>query len=180
MGSLNALGFAEQVEEGNISLTAAVSWHLSSNHYPPVPSFMVPVAVAAIEAGQDEDWDRDVDLPLGCQTHKLIVNNEGVCPGVAPGVCELEAVVQWRDREDGKARAGDVIESFHLDSFVFSFNDPTVACCGRDAADCDCPETAVCEQPFHGVYNVEDGCPDCPIEYEPVDMSGGSGGSTDR
>lgn len=121
MGSLGAQAFAEQVEEGNASLQTAIHWHLTSNHYPPLPTFFVPVAIAAIEAGQDEDWDAELDLPLGCLTHKEIVteNEHGqLTHDGADDTCEHDAVVQWRDRTDGKVRAGDVIESFHLDSFL--------------------------------------------------------------
>lgn len=126
MGRLGALGMAEQVGEGNIALRQAVSWHLTSNHYPPHPSYMVPVALAAIEAGQDEEWDRELELPKGCQTHTVLVrprSDEDDTLVHANGVplaedCVVEAVVQWRDREDGLVRAGDVIESFHLDSFL--------------------------------------------------------------
>ena len=121
MGSFGAAAFAEQVDEGNLSLTTALSWHLHSNHFPPVPAFMVPVALAAVEAGQDEDWDRELDLPVGCSTHKTV----GECvydkteQDVADfGGCVSEPVVQWQGRDDGKVRAGDVIESFHLDSFL--------------------------------------------------------------
>lgn len=126
MGRLGAEAFAEQVEEGNASLTAALSWHLTSNHYPPHPAFMVPLAQAAVEAGQDEEWDRELDLPLGCKTHKALVaaGADHCTYGETDddkkdfGACEVEAAVQWRDRTDGKVRAGDVIESFHLESFL--------------------------------------------------------------
>ena len=115
MGSLGALGMADQVSEGNISLQRAVSWHLSSNHYPPHPPYMVPVALAAIEAGNEEEWDRDIELPKGCVEHKVVLTADNAAEHAS---CETDHVVQWRDREDGLVRAGDVIESFHLDGFI--------------------------------------------------------------
>jgi hypothetical protein len=115
MGSLAAADFADQVNEGNIQLRTAISWHLTSNHYPPLPAFFVPVALAAIEAGQDEDWDLEIDLPLGCEDHTVILTEDNADEHKN---CEQAHVVQWRGRSDGKVRAGDVIESFHLDSFL--------------------------------------------------------------
>lgn len=115
MGSLHALAFSEQVEDGNISLTTAVSWHLTSNHYPPLPTFFIPVAVAAIHAAQNEDWDEELPLPLGCVEHRVVLSPSNEDEHTD---CEKEPVVQWRDREDGLVRVADIVESFHLDSFL--------------------------------------------------------------
>lgn len=115
MGHSTAAGYAELVDDGGLSLTTAMHIHLTSNHYPPVPTFMVPVAVAAVEAGQDEDWDRELELPVGCTEHKVVLSDENRDEHEGH---ETEACVQWRGREDGKVRAGDVIESFHLDTFL--------------------------------------------------------------
>lgn len=90
MGRLSALAFSEQVEDGNISLTAALSWHLSGNHYPPVPQAFVPVCEQAIAAALDEDEDRLVTLPEG---------------------------ISWKDGRDA-VEAWRLVESFHLDSFL--------------------------------------------------------------
>lgn len=90
MGSLSALAFSEQVEDGNISLRAALSWHLGSNHYPPVPSAFVPVCEQAILAAAQEDEDRLIDLPEG---------------------------IVWKDGRDA-VEAWRLVESFHLDSFL--------------------------------------------------------------
>jgi hypothetical protein len=43
----------------------ALTWHLTSNHYPPVPIDMVPVCRQAIEAQNDGDWDCLIELPEG-------------------------------------------------------------------------------------------------------------------
>lgn len=115
MGRLGAAAFAEQVEEGNASLRTAISWHLTSNHYPPLPDFFVPVALRAIELGQAEEWDEEIDLPLGCVEHKVVIADWNE---TEHATCELDNVVQWHNRADGKVRVGDVIESFHLDSFL--------------------------------------------------------------
>lgn len=89
MGSLQAAAFAEAVGDGDISLESALSWHLRANHYPPVPETMVPVCIAAIDAANEGDWDRSIDLPEG---------------------------VSYRDQTTAPARA--IIEGHHLDSFL--------------------------------------------------------------
>ena len=61
MGYATALGIAET----NLSLEAKVSWHFSSNCYPPVPQYMVPLAVQAIEHARGGDWDAVLDCPEG-------------------------------------------------------------------------------------------------------------------
>lgn len=76
-------------EDFGLSLEQAVSIHLTANHYPPVPSFMVPVAVKAIEHANGGEWDGVLDLPEG---------------------------VSWRGETSAPVDA--IIEAFHLDAFV--------------------------------------------------------------
>lgn len=121
MGRLGADAFAELVEDGTAQLDQALSWHLTSNHYPPVPTFFIPTCKAAIEAGQDEDWDREIPLPRGCVTHSVI----GIEPNEAgeyvhnadDPTCEITSAITWKDDRD-VATASALIESFHLDSFL--------------------------------------------------------------
>ena len=89
MGYANAAGMAEQVNDGALSLDAAVSWHLSSNCYPPVPQLMVPVAVQAIHRMRTGHGDSAVTLPHG---------------------------TTYRGRV--KVEASLIIESLRLDAFV--------------------------------------------------------------
>lgn len=96
-----------------IDLDVALTWHLRSNHYPPVPLFMVPVAKAAVEAGRDEDWDRLVELPKGCTVHQEV---HATYDNRLSDDCELEPAVTWRNGSTS-VPAGDIVESFHLDSF---------------------------------------------------------------
>lgn len=63
MGRMGAEGFAELVEEGQATLEASLVWHLQANHYPPVPTAFLPVALEAIERAQDEDWDHVITMP---------------------------------------------------------------------------------------------------------------------
>ena len=61
------INFATDLASGNFeqSLDRQISIHFSSNCYPPVPQFMVQVAIDAIQAVNDEDFDRQIDLPAG-------------------------------------------------------------------------------------------------------------------
>lgn len=79
--------------EGMLEMTdldTALGWHLQSNHYPPVPSIMIPVASAAIDAANEGETDRLIELPDNVEFRD--------------GRTAVEA---WR-----------IIESFHLDSFI--------------------------------------------------------------
>ncbi len=125
MGRLGAEAFADQITEGNTNLRAALSWHLRSNNFPPLPAFFIPTCIAAIEAGQDEDWDRELPLPRGCATHKTPVDldastcvyGETTDDAKDFGTCEITNIVTWKDDRD-VVTAGALIESFHLDSFL--------------------------------------------------------------
>lgn len=64
MGRLQASEFAHLVAEGSLDLSAALTWHLGSNHYPPV-LFMQDAASEAIEAFNDFDYEREINMPAG-------------------------------------------------------------------------------------------------------------------
>ena len=51
------------------NLTTALRWHLTSNHFPPVPESCLPVARKAIHYAKREEWDRRLRLPEG-MTHR--------------------------------------------------------------------------------------------------------------
>lgn len=59
MGLMTALGIAES----GIDLDQQLSWHLSGNHYPPIPQAMIPACKEAIDAYWEEDTDRLIALP---------------------------------------------------------------------------------------------------------------------
>ena len=59
MGSLQA----QEIADSGLSLQDSLAWHLRANHYPPVPLEMVPVCVEAIEACNDYDYQRQIELP---------------------------------------------------------------------------------------------------------------------
>jgi len=60
MGAMRAMDIAD-----NFDLEEGIKIHLKTNHYPPVPESMVPVCLEAIDAANEGDWDRDIDLPEG-------------------------------------------------------------------------------------------------------------------
>jgi hypothetical protein len=85
MGFISALGIAET----NTNIEQQVSWHFSSNCYPPVPQQMVPFAVKAIKLAIADDWDELVPCPEG---------------------------VSWRGQTS--VRVHDVIEALYLNAFI--------------------------------------------------------------
>ena len=60
MGAMRAMDIVE-----HFSLEEGIKMHLRTNHYPPVPESMVPVCLDAIDAANEGDWNRDIDLPEG-------------------------------------------------------------------------------------------------------------------
>lgn len=63
MGSLQA---SEMASIGGVN-AITMGWHLQSNHFPPHPSTMIPVALAAVEHANNDEWDALVDLPEGVE-----------------------------------------------------------------------------------------------------------------
>ena len=89
MGHANAAAMAEQVDSGAASLEFALEWHLTSNHYPPVPVAMVEVCVRIIEGQGTWGYGDTISLPED---------------------------VRWRGESQAPIQA--VIEEFHLDPFL--------------------------------------------------------------
>lgn len=65
MGSTQAIEFATLVDERQVSLENALHYHLTGNHFPPIPAEMIPVAVIAIDNANADQWDDLIPLPLG-------------------------------------------------------------------------------------------------------------------
>ena len=59
MGSVTAIDLADSV----LDLETQLRYHLTGNHYPPVPVEMIPVCIEAIDAFYEEDWERMIDMP---------------------------------------------------------------------------------------------------------------------
>ena len=59
--------FATDLASGDFvqSIEQQIAIHFSSNCYPPIPQFMVAPAIEAINAINEGDLDRQIDLPAG-------------------------------------------------------------------------------------------------------------------
>jgi len=90
MGGRAAEGFADAIDDGVISLDAALHWHLASNHFPPVPLAFIPTCRAAIEACNEGNDQDEIDLPEG---------------------------IEWKDHRTA-VLAITLVEEFHLYSFI--------------------------------------------------------------
>ena len=88
MGSNFATELADN-ELLDLDLEMAISIHLQSNHYPPVPLEMVQPCIDAIDAYYEEDYQRLIDLP---------------------------APITWRG--ESKAPAHAIVEAHHLDAWL--------------------------------------------------------------
>lgn len=75
-------------EDFGLSLETQISIHLTSNHYPPVPTFMVPVCIEAIDACNEGDYDREIDLPEG-------VSFRGRTTAPAGAIVEQHHLGEW-------------------------------------------------------------------------------------
>jgi hypothetical protein len=74
---------------GSLGLRQSLAIHLRSNHYPPVPTSMIEPCIEAIQACNEGDYDRQIDLPEG---------------------------VSWRGKTQAPAHA--IAESHHLDAWI--------------------------------------------------------------
>lgn len=91
MGHLQA---REMAELGADNLEQALTWHLRSNHFPPVPTSMVPVCIEAIDAVNEGDWDKEIALPEG-------VGYKGLTVAPASAIVEQHHLEAWiEDEED--------------------------------------------------------------------------------
>ena len=63
MGHNYAAGLAEAVTDGDAALRTAIGANLQGNFFPPLPLDYVEPIIDAIEAAQDEDFDRMIRLP---------------------------------------------------------------------------------------------------------------------
>jgi len=65
MGNNFATELADRDLFPELDLEMAISIHLQSNHYPPVPLSMVQPCIDAIDAYYDEDYNKLIELPEG-------------------------------------------------------------------------------------------------------------------
>lgn len=88
MGALQAQEMAELTD-----IDTALTWHLRANHYPPVPIEMVAVCKEAIEAYNDYDYYREIELPLG-------TSYRGLTTAPASAIVDAHHLDAWIDSEE--------------------------------------------------------------------------------
>ena len=64
MGNMTARDLAFLGNESG-DMRTALSWHLTSNHFPPVPTTMIEPCLEAIDNANNDEWDKMVRLPDG-------------------------------------------------------------------------------------------------------------------
>jgi hypothetical protein len=73
-----------------LDLSTAISIHLSSNHYPPVPQTMVEPCIEAIFAYDEGEPDREIPMPEG-------VSYRGMNTAPAWAIIEQHHLQAWCD-----------------------------------------------------------------------------------
>jgi hypothetical protein len=73
----------------NLDIETQIGIHLKSNHYPPVPDFMVAPCVEAIDAVNDAGlWDLEIPMPEG-------VTYKGLTTAPAWAIIEQHHLNAW-------------------------------------------------------------------------------------
>lgn len=95
MGSVNLNG----IMDASNDLEMIMSWHLQSNHYPPVPADMIPICLAAVDHGIADEWDEMISLPSGT----LYKGQESAPVWAIVAAHHLDAFIQSALEEDQNA-----------------------------------------------------------------------------
>jgi hypothetical protein len=80
---------ATELANSDMDIRTSLRYHLTGNHYPPVPASMVDACLDTIDAYHDEDYDRLIALPES---------------------------VSWRGETSAPAHA--IAEAHHLDNWL--------------------------------------------------------------
>jgi hypothetical protein len=65
MGSIDAMEMKNSIDKGYLSMYQGLIWHLRGNHYPPLPISLVQTCIDAINACNEGDYKRQIELPEG-------------------------------------------------------------------------------------------------------------------
>jgi hypothetical protein len=63
MGLMTAIDLSEM----DVTLEQQIGYHFVANCYPPIPKEMIPVAIEAIDAYWEEDYQKLIQLPEGVE-----------------------------------------------------------------------------------------------------------------
>lgn len=85
--------FAQDLATTELPLEQQLAYHLTANHYPPIPTLMVGTCVAAIDAVNEYDPYREIELPDG-------VSYRGSDTAPAVAIVEQHHLEAWLDYED--------------------------------------------------------------------------------
>ena len=80
--------FATDLAGLDLDLSTAIGIHLSSNHYPPVPTSMVLPCIEALEAYWEDETDREIKMPEG-------VSYKGLDTAPAWAIIEQHHLEAW-------------------------------------------------------------------------------------
>lgn len=92
MGSLHAHAFAA---DETLTLSQQLEWHLTSNHFPPIPKSMVIPCEEAIQCFWEDDIDRMISLPEG-------VGYKGLTAAPARAIIVEHHLDAWCYEEDSE------------------------------------------------------------------------------
>lgn len=56
---------SQDIADSGLTLESQLHWHLVGNHFPPIPTSMIPVCIEAINAYNSGDGERLISLPDG-------------------------------------------------------------------------------------------------------------------
>jgi hypothetical protein len=93
MGSVTALGIQDSV----LDLETQILYHLKGNHYPPVPAEMVTPCIEAIDAYYEEDYDREIAMPM-VGNFQILYKNKTTAP--ASAIVEQHHLRFWLPEEE--------------------------------------------------------------------------------
>lgn len=75
MGAGSAMDMKHEVDRGTVRMAVVLHWHLTSNHYPPIPAAFISVAQEAIDKINMDESDSLVVFPEG-----LAINGQQSLP----------------------------------------------------------------------------------------------------
>ena len=93
MGNNLATELADSDLFPELDLEMAISIHLQSNHYPPVPLSMVEPCIEAIDAYYEGDYNKLIEMPEG-------VSYRGDTHAPASAIIEQHHLSAWLPEEE--------------------------------------------------------------------------------
>lgn len=83
MGNFGAIGMADAVRAGQVTLAGALEWHLGANHYPPVRSEWLQPCVRAVQLAGSGAWKVEIPTPNGPMAVEKIVDGLHLYPFIS-------------------------------------------------------------------------------------------------